>query len=168
MAKTLPVPTLLSVTVFVHNAGDVLLMKRSPHRSHEPNKYCGVGGKVDPGETILDTAIRETLDETGLEFSPDQLTFRGSLILDGYPDARWVVNLFDAWTEERSVKQTDEGELLWVPQDKVLETDLMDDIRLYLPTYFASDKPIFGHFLFDGNGTVIEHKLTAIPTLVTA
>lgn len=167
MAKTLPVPTLLSVTVFVRNGDDVLLMKRSPHKSHEPNKYCGVGGKVDPGETILEAALRETFEETGLDFTPSDLTFRGSMILDGYPEARWVVNLFDARTEQRNIKQTDEGELLWVPQDTILEADLMDDIRLYLPTYLASDEPLFGHFQFDSHDSVIEHKLTTIPALVT-
>lgn len=159
MPKTLPVPTYISVTVFVRSGSDVLLMKRGAHRSHEPNKFCGVGGKVDAGETVLETAVRETTEETGLDLGPDAFTYRGSLILDGYPEGRWMVNLFEAWTEQREVKQTDEGELLWVPQEQVIETDLMDDIRLYLPTYLASDQPLFGHFQFDGRGTVISHTL---------
>jgi len=159
MPKTPPIPTYISVTIFVRNGNDVLLMRRGPHRSHEPNKYCGVGGKVDAGETILGTAVRETAEETGLEFTPEQFVFRGSLILDGYPEGRWVVNLFDAHTERRDVKQTDEGELLWVPQEQVIETDLMDDIRLYLPTYLASTDPLFGHFQFDGHDVVTEYTI---------
>lgn len=109
MAKTLPVPTLLSVTIFVRSDNDVLLMQRGAHRAHEPNKFCGVGGKVDAGETIFATAMRETREETGLALSPSAFTYRGNLILDGYPDARWVVSLFEAWTDEREVTQTDEG-----------------------------------------------------------
>ncbi len=121
MTHTLPVPTLLSVTVFVRSGDDVLLMERGPHRAYEPNKFCGIGGKVDTGETILATAIRETREEAGLDLPAEAFTFRGSLILDGYPEARWVVTLFEAWTEQREVAQTDEGVLSWIPASEVMD-----------------------------------------------
>ena len=41
-----------------------LLLKRSPDRQ-QPNKWCIPGGKKEKGEYILQTAIRETKEETG-------------------------------------------------------------------------------------------------------
>jgi len=39
-----------------------------------PGKWCLFGGHIDPGETILETAIREMEEETGLIIQPRELT----------------------------------------------------------------------------------------------
>lgn len=39
-----------------------------------PGKWCLFGGHLDPGETILEAAIREMEEETGLIVRPDELT----------------------------------------------------------------------------------------------
>lgn len=38
-----------------------------------PGKWCLFGGHIDAGETILQTAIREMAEETGLNVRPDEL-----------------------------------------------------------------------------------------------
>jgi len=38
-----------------------------------PGRWCLFGGHVDPGETLLETAVREMAEETGLKIAPDQL-----------------------------------------------------------------------------------------------
>ncbi|MCA9388578.1 NUDIX domain-containing protein [Candidatus Berkelbacteria bacterium] len=153
-----PKPTHLAVTVFLRHGDDVLLMKRSPHKSHEPNKFCGVGGKVDDGETIIETSVRETKEEAGITLAPEKFVSRGQLVLDGYPEARWAVSLFEAWPQDRQVANNDEGELIWVPINQVAQTDLMDDIRYYVEEILNSQKNIFGHFMFKGD-TVVDHTL---------
>src|SRR6266700_7531877 len=51
-----------TVEVFAVNNGKVLL------RHHEKyNTWLGVGGHVDPGETPVDTAHREVMEEVGLK-----------------------------------------------------------------------------------------------------
>lgn len=160
MEQYLPLqPTFLSVTCFLRNGDDILLMHRAPDRKHEPNSYCGVGGKVHSGETFLDTAVREVKEETGLEIDQADFIYRGQLIMEGYPE-RWMVTLLEATTNTRTVvADPREGTLEWVPQDKVLDTNLMDDIRFYYPIYAASSAPIYGYFLFDANNKVISHRI---------
>lgn len=59
----------LVVNVFIQHAdGDLLFMKRSSEKELYPNIYeCGAGGSVLAGETSLEAAQREMLEETGLQ-----------------------------------------------------------------------------------------------------
>ena len=164
MAKAQAFPTLLSVTCFLRNETDILLMQRAANRTHEPSKWSGVGGKLHGSETVLDAAMRETQEETGQSIPAEHFRFRGTLIMDGYPEGRWVVSLFEVWTDDRDVVQTAEGQLHWVPIDEVRSKDLMDDIHHYIEHMIHETEPIFGYFRFDEQAKVVEQRLTSAET----
>lgn len=44
----------------------VLLTKRTPHMHTHPGELCFPGGKIEPGETPVETALRESFEEIGL------------------------------------------------------------------------------------------------------
>ena len=52
---------------FILNGDDVLLMKRAGHRRVFPNQYNGLGGHIEPFEDPASGAIREIVEESGLE-----------------------------------------------------------------------------------------------------
>lgn len=61
----------VSVLVVIHTADlEVLLLERADH----PGYWQSVTGSQDPGETLLDTAMREIAEETGLNAADYQLT----------------------------------------------------------------------------------------------
>jgi 8-oxo-dGTP diphosphatase len=47
-------------------AGRILLIKRSEHSKTDPGYWDLPGGKMDYGETLAETLIREAREETGL------------------------------------------------------------------------------------------------------
>jgi dATP pyrophosphohydrolase len=61
----------VSVLVVIHTANlDVLLMERADH----PGYWQSVTGSCEPGESLVDTAVREVFEETGLDASQYELT----------------------------------------------------------------------------------------------
>ena len=63
-----------SVTNFIYCGDEFLMLKRGAHKRIDPNKLNGVGGRVDPGEDMLQTVIRETKEETGIKIELNQNT----------------------------------------------------------------------------------------------
>ena len=61
--------------VIVNQNNEILLQKRSNQKRANPGKWGICGGKVDLGETPLEAAIRETLEEIGIELNPNELRF---------------------------------------------------------------------------------------------
>jgi 8-oxo-dGTP pyrophosphatase MutT (NUDIX family) len=62
---------------------EVLLTRRPDTMRFGPGMQVFPGGRLDPGETHRDAAVRETAEETGIELDPDSLV----------PLTRWVTPL---------------------------------------------------------------------------
>lgn len=56
----------VSKVVFISSDNKTLLIRRSETDTRRPLQWDLAGGMVDPGETVLDAAIRETKEETGI------------------------------------------------------------------------------------------------------
>ncbi len=124
---------------FIFHGRDVLVLRRSLHKRLFPGKVNGVGGHVEAGEDIYLSAQREIEEETGLAVT--DLWLAGVVHVDpalgqtvplptgATPGV--IVFVFTAQAEERAVRQSDEGELMWVPLDQVDGLDWVDgDPRL--------------------------------------
>ena len=79
--------TPVSVLVVIHSAdGQVLLMERAD----APGFWQSVTGSQDANETLVQTAIREVREETGLEATQYRLTdWQRSLVYEIYPHWRY-------------------------------------------------------------------------------
>jgi 8-oxo-dGTP diphosphatase len=76
-------PTECATLLFVVRDGEILLIRKK--RGLGAGKINGPGGRIEPGETALDAAVRETREELGIEALSPEL--RGELhfqFLDDY------------------------------------------------------------------------------------
>ena len=108
----------LCTLTYVVSGDRVLLIqrRREPHRG----LWVAPGGKLEPGESPHEGAVREILEETGLRIELPQL--RGIVTeVSARPDYQWLLFLFRADRREASgeVRASDEGELVWCPFDRM-------------------------------------------------
>jgi len=95
---------------------EVLLTRRSWEMRSHRGEVSFPGGRMDPGETALDTALRESHEEVGLE--PGLVTIRGELPhLNTAVTRSYIVPKVGTVTERLELTaQTSEVErVLWVP-----------------------------------------------------
>lgn len=57
----------LTLTFLIEYAGRFLLIKRPDDEDNFPGVWAFPGGKVEKGETVVDTILREIKEEAGLE-----------------------------------------------------------------------------------------------------
>lgn len=156
-----------SVTNFIYCGDDFLMLKRGAHKRIDPNKLNGVGGRVDPGEDMLNTVIRETEEETGYQITPKQIQFRGILKLEGGYEEDWIVGIFLIEVSDKTIPigtQTDDGELMWIDKDKVLDSEyeLIDDLKYYFKQLIDSDDLLFMNAQMNEQEKVADFRITTL------
>jgi 8-oxo-dGTP diphosphatase len=139
---------------FITHGDDVLLLRGAPDKRIWPDKYNGVGGHVEPDEDVHSAALREIREETGLTVS--DLWLRGVINIpaDAASNTGILVFCFTATAATREVQSSREGILEWIPRDRLLELDLVEDLPTLLPHVLAMDvgePPFFAHYSYDEN-----------------
>ena len=111
------------------------------NKKNDPNanKWVGIGGKFEEGESPEDCLIREVKEETGLTLS--SYSYRGivTFVSDKYPTE--YMHLFTA-TAEGEPSSCEEGELAWVEKTRVPDLPLWEGDRVFLGL-LATDCPFF-------------------------
>lgn len=121
------------------------------------NKWIGVGGKIEKGETPTGCAKREILEETGLNAL--DLNFRG---LVNFKSDKWEeedMYLFSIYSFEGSIKECDEGNLEWIDKKDLFSLTLWEGDKIFLKLIEDKErKPFYLSLRYKGE-ELIKHKL---------
>jgi len=130
---------------FIVVDGRVMLIHKK--RGLGAGKINAPGGKIEPGETPLESAIRETQEEILVE--PTGVEKRGELFfqfVDGYS---LHCHVFRASGLIGEPGETDEALPFWAPVDSIPFHQMWPDDEQWLPQMLAG-KYFRGWFDFDG------------------
>ena len=131
---------------FIRKGNRLLLIRKK--RGLGAGKINAPGGKIEPGESALDSAIRETQEEIGV--TPLDVKQRGELCFqftDGYS---LHCTVFLAEDLEGEPVETDEAAPFWCAVDAVPYGEMWEDDQHWLPLMLAG-KTFAGFFTFDGD-----------------
>lgn len=132
--------------LFVVKDGQVLLIEKK--RGLGAGKINGPGGKIDPGETPLEAAIRETQEE--LLVTPIQPRKLGELqfSMSDCPDIHCHVYRADDFSGTPT--ETDEAVPVWTPLDAIPYDRMWEDDRHWLPL-LLDNRSFLGRFIFESD-----------------
>ena len=119
------------------------LMLHRTKKSNDPNqeKWIGVGGKLEDGETIEECLLREVLEETGFVLTKYQYRATIYFYSDLYEDE--MMHLYTASSFTGAMTECDEGELAWVEKSDLLHLNLWEGDRVFLQRLLNEDMRLF-------------------------
>lgn len=107
--------------VYAVDGEKVLVLRRSDEKKFLPGRVMAVGGKVEPGEDVFESARREFEEETGLRAG--KLQFRGTYtyVGPGVHNPAGVVYLFTVENWEGIFREkVDDGTLMWLTLEEIM------------------------------------------------
>ena len=121
------------------------------------DKWNGLGGKFNPGESPEECVIREIEEESGYIIKNPDL--KGVLTFPEFsPGDDWYVFVFVATDFDGEMIDSVEGNLKWIDNDQLLKLNLWEGDRHFIKLL---DKDVFfsGKFNYK-NGKLIDYSMT--------
>jgi len=132
---------ILSTLCYIEDGGQILMLHRTKKENDiNRDKWIGIGGRFEEGESPEECVLREVKEETGLTLT--SMRFRGivTFVSDEWETEYMHLFTADDYTGRTSV--CEEGDLEWVPQEKILNLPTWQGDRIFL-RLLAEDAPFF-------------------------
>ena len=141
--------------------GSQYLMLHRTRKAHDDNhdKWIGIGGHIEAGETPMACILRETREETG--FTLTDYRYRG-LVTFVEGDYTEYMSLFTASAWEGDPVPCAEGDLEWVDREKIPSLNLWEGDLVFF-RLLREEAPFFSLKLVYAAGTLTEVFLNGRP-----
>lgn len=151
----------LATLCYLRHPGQTLMI----HRIKKPNdmhlgKWNGLGGKLEPGETPEECAVREIYEESGLRAQNPRL--KGLITFPGFANEEdWYTFLFVVTEFEGKLIDSPEGVLKWIDDEELLSLPLWEGDHIFIPWL---DQPRFfsAKFVYK-DGVLVSHSVNFYP-----
>lgn len=136
---------------FIRYNDEILMI----NRLKQPWQGCwnGVGGKIEPNESLKASMIREIEEETGIKVLIENLVYKGKLTWSPNDGSHLHIFLIDTFEKIQTPILTSEGILDYRKIDWIVDKDnlgVASNIPYFLPKVLE-DKLYHYHCIFEGN-----------------
>ena len=128
---------------YIENPQGEYLMLHRVKKKNDVNhdKWIGVGGKFEEGESPEECLLREVREETGLTLTDSRFRAVVTFVADGW-DTEYMF-LYTAAGYAGTLKECDEGNLEWVPKEKVYDLPIWEGDKLFFRLIEDPENPFF-------------------------
>ena len=133
---------MINSTLCYITRGDEVLMLHRVKKKNDINKdkWIGIGGKFEEGESPDECLLREALEETGLTLTSWRCRGVVTFLSEG-EDGEYMY-LFTADGFEGNLKECDEGDLQWISRDFLGRLPQWEGDKIFLDLLWR-DAPFF-------------------------
>ena len=126
---------------YIERDGKYLMLHRTKKVNDENHdKWIGVGGKFEEGESPEECMLREVQEETGLTLT--QWRYRGIVTFVSDEWGGEYMHLFTADGYSGELKSCEEGELEWVEKERLYSLPIWEGDKIFL-RLLDSGRPFF-------------------------
>lgn len=146
---------MINSTLCYLERGDQYLMLHRVKKKGDLNhdKWIGVGGKFEEGESPEDCILRETREETGLTLTAYRYRGLVTFVSDQAPTE--YMHLFTATEWTGTPHPCDEGDLAWIGKRALRELPMWEGDRIFL-RLLEEETPFFSLKLkYEGDRLVL-------------
>ena len=128
---------------YIENPQGEYLMLHRVKKKNDVNhdKWIGVGGKFEEGESPEECLLREVREETGLTLTDYRFRAVVTFVAEGW-DTEYMF-LYTASGYTGTLKECDEGNLEWVPKEKVYDLPIWEGDKLFFRLIEDPENPFF-------------------------
>lgn len=120
----------LTTLCYIEKDDKYLMLHRVKKKNDQnQDKWLGVGGHFEDGESPEDCVLREVKEETGLSLT--EYRYRGlvTFVSDEYENE--YMHLFTATGYDGEMIECDEGELVWIPKSDVFDLNIWEGDKIF-------------------------------------
>lgn len=148
---------ILSTLCYIEKDEKYLMLHRTKKKNDiNKDKWLGIGGKFEEGESPEECIIREVKEETGLVLKDYQLR-----CIVTYVSTTWETEymyVFTANEFEGDLIECNEGDLQWIDKDKVTELKTWEGDKIFVEKIQKDNTFFTIKFNYDGE-KLVEYDL---------
>ena len=152
----------LSTLCYIIQDGRYLMLHRTVKKNDvNKDKWIGVGGHFEEGESPEECLLREVKEETG--YTLTSYRYRGIVTFISGNGVKEYMSLFTADEFEGEPIPCDEGELAWVPVKDVYQLNIWEGDKIFFRLLEEREEFFSLKLVYDGHDGLVSVLLDGKP-----
>jgi len=149
-----------TTNAFVKKDGKWLIIRRGKEVTQFRDYLMPPGGKQEVNESIVETALRELEEETGLVATKPRLRVLGTHN-HCYKNKVYLVSIFICEYLSGNLIDCNEGDLEWLSTEELVKDEkVWPDLKIYIPHIISNNPSILTSYLeYNENFEIIQKRI---------